>query len=789
MNILGMATPVFSFLTNFRKNFDNGIILVVIFLTIPILILGMTGIADEAFAQNPGSPSDISPVYVGTTNLSNLTKESRGQSQVFDTPYLTKNPQLYDETKEHPLKMKTSKKMARIISQIPSQTPQPAAVNQISGFDGLSQNGFIPPDVQIATGPSYVVELVNVIGRIWDTNGTFELDFTLQDLFNTSDVPFDPKILYDTQSGRWFASATTFDNIVYIAVSETNDPRGNWHNYFIDFAPKGQPPRFPDQPRIGVSDDKFVISINVFHPNNGNYFGVTLFILDKSQMIAGGSVSGTQVNFDTSRFSVKPVQSLSSTSELYMVSLDDVNTDSTVTLWTITGSATSLTLPIPTLDLTIDTASDPPNANQQGTSNLLDTGDIRIQDARWFQGDLWFTLANACTPSGDTVTRSCVHLVQIDTTSNPPNVTQDMQFGENGHHYFYPAISIDQFGGLGVVFGHSSSSTFPGIAVTGQPAGSSLNTLLPRDDIKVGSGFENDNRDDDDDDDRCPVKHKYEELCDKKKPKIKITSPNKNEEVEGPTVMITGTASDDLSGIKQVLVRIDKGSYEEADFDKNTGTWKFTTGPLDPGKHKVTAKAEDKANNFKRDSVKFKVVASSDENGINIRIDSRSDDAEQKNKRVKTTSKDLDLNEEDLVGLRFNDVDIPKGSTITSAFVVFTVEDKKGDSRKSVVKIYAQDSNDAPTFSKSNNNISDRPKTTANVEWDIPKWNKRGDSGSAQTTPDISDLIQKVIDRSGWSKGNSIVIIFEEHEGGKDRDAISYDKSRKDAALLHVEFS
>ena len=92
------------------------------------------------------------------------------------------------------------------------------------------------------------------------------------------------------------------------------------------------------------------------------------------------------------------------------------------------------------------------------------------------------------------MSRSCIHLVQIDTTLNPPAVTQDMQFGENGHHYFYPAISSDQFGGLGVVFGHSSSSTFPGIAVTGQPAGSPLNSLLPRNDIKVGSGFENDAR-------------------------------------------------------------------------------------------------------------------------------------------------------------------------------------------------------------------------------------------------------------------------------------------------------
>jgi len=194
-------------------------------------------------------------------------------------------------------------------------------------------------------------------------------------------------------------------------------------------------------------------------------------------------------------------------------------------------------------------------------------------------------------------------------------------------------------------------------------------------------------------------------------------------------------------------------------------------------------------NNSKRDNVKFKVVSSSDENGINIRIDSRSDDAEQKNQRVKTTSKDLDLNEEDLVGLRFNDVDIPKGSTITSAFVLFTVEDKKGDSGKAVVKIFAQDSDDASTFSKSKNNISNRPLTTANVEWDIPKWTKRGDHGAAQTTPDISDLIQEIVDRSGWSKGNSIVIIIEEHEGGKDRDAISYDKSPEDAALLHVEFT
>jgi len=69
-----MATLVFSLLTNFHKSFDNGIILVVIWSMIPILLLGMTGIADEAFAQNQKAPSVLTPVYIGTTDLSNLTE-------------------------------------------------------------------------------------------------------------------------------------------------------------------------------------------------------------------------------------------------------------------------------------------------------------------------------------------------------------------------------------------------------------------------------------------------------------------------------------------------------------------------------------------------------------------------------------------------------------------------------------------------------------------------------------------------------------------------------------------
>jgi len=105
---------------------------------------------------------------------------------------------------------------------------------------------------------------------------------------------------------------------------------------------------------------------------------------------------------------------------------------------------------------------------------------------------------------------------------------------------------------------------------------------------------------------KCKPEQKYGDICDKKKPKIKITSPDKKEKVGSP-VTITGTAEDKETGIKSVMVRIDKGDFVEADFDKDTGIWTFDAGTLDSGKHKATAKAIDIVGNEKRKTVKFEV--------------------------------------------------------------------------------------------------------------------------------------------------------------------------------------
>ncbi len=106
---------------------------------------------------------------------------------------------------------------------------------------------------------------------------------------------------------------------------------------------------------------------------------------------------------------------------------------------------------------------------------------------------------------------------------------------------------------------------------------------------------------------KCPEKFKYKGECDRKKPKVDINFPEKRDRVSGDDPMMI-TASDDLSGIKEVLVKVDRGSFEEAVFDSDSGTWKFPIDSLDNGRHFVFAKAIDNVGNSKRDFVFFTIV-------------------------------------------------------------------------------------------------------------------------------------------------------------------------------------
>jgi len=112
-----------------------------------------------------------------------------------------------------------------------------------------------------------------------------------------------------------------------------------------------------------------------------------------------------------------------------------------------------------------------------------------------------------------------------------------------------------------------------------------------------------------------------------------------------------------------------------------------------------------------------------------------------------------------IVGILFQDVDVPQGATITNAYITFYPDDDQDDPCNLI--IYGQDSDDTNSFSSSDFDISTRPTTTASVTWSPDEWTSSDVSNhTPKPTPPITSIVQEIVNRGGWSSGNNMVFII-----------------------------
>jgi hypothetical protein len=399
----------------------------------------------------------------------------------------------------------------------------------LAKFEGLTQNCCIPPDVQVAAGTKYVVEMVNLDGAIYTKNGTLVKSFGLEFLFNPTvkgsqelHVSItDPVLLFDNTSGRWFASISDItSHSIRVAVSKTDDPTGIWsiYNFLFEF----QSNNCSDQPFIGLSEDKFIVTVNNWG-NDCNWYsdnqspkfrGVQFTIADKTDLLNGsGSVRSIQSEPDLNYFSLHPVITLSPTTTLLIATVGDFNHDKLQLLY-IDGHSL-YNLHIRTISYVIQDTHVAPDGIQsieQSTTTTttttrqqtattaaeepkVSTGDARIQSAIWYQGKLWLAFNDSCFIIGDTKSRSCIRLIQIDTLTN--RVIQDFDIGTFASSLYYHAISINRGGGnLGIIFGYSSYSFYPSILVSTRSSNddNELNSIKEPQFLKLGTANELSNR-------------------------------------------------------------------------------------------------------------------------------------------------------------------------------------------------------------------------------------------------------------------------------------------------------
>ena len=170
---------------------------------------------------------------------------------------------------------------------------------------------------------------------------------------------------------------------------------------------------------------------------------------------------------------------------------------------------------------------------------------------------------------------------------------------------------------------------------------------------------------------------------------------------------------------------------------------------------------------------------------IEVRVSQSSDDAEEHVEapwegKVQDRGNTLELGlgpvGPQYVGLRFANLDIPKGVRIEQAYIEFTATDPGGNLDPTDLTISGEASDTAATYKEgdASYDISGRPMTATSVDWDsVPVW---PEEGGTHQTPDLSAIVQEIVRRAGWAPGNAIAFQITGTAG--QRTAVSYDGAK-----------
>lgn len=342
-------------------------------------------------------------------------------------------------------------------------------------FTGLSfdDGPVIPPDSNGAVGQHHLVQVTNRGFAIYDkASGQVLKKTSLDQFWRSMGLPaakatnnFDPRIIYDPMSQRWFTVAADrtdvagnvanfpLGNRVVLAVSQTADPTQGWQGFALPASSAVQP-LFADAPNLGIDADGIYISANMFDRTLQNATS-TIFAVAKSDIFNAtvGSLEFTSiVDVANSRYgsSLMPVTDFSNPA------------DGRADLLTAFGGnqlrRSTLTLPNlldPPQLIAVADFSRSPNALQPNGSQRLETGDPRFSSAVVRVGNSIWAVHTVADAGGN---RAVFRWYELDALTN--QVKQQGEIGDGAHDYFYPSIALNSTGGIVIGFNRSGADEF-----------------------------------------------------------------------------------------------------------------------------------------------------------------------------------------------------------------------------------------------------------------------------------------------------------------------------------------
>ena len=352
-------------------------------------------------------------------------------------------------------------------------TPSNAPLIDAIQFQGLAEGGTIaPPDTQMAAGNTRVLEMVNNGGAFFGKlgGGMIGSSFDLGSLFiTTPGTGTDPRVVFDPASHTYYAAyelRTPGGDDIRLGVA--TDPGDTWTIYEV--AGNTTDTCF-DQPKLGFSGDKITLSWNDYKNAKScstlpgsNFVGVEYIVVQKAGVLnRDNSVPAVIWGPDSGRFPVVPVVSLSATNTQYAATKGVGGSNFGVMAFTGVPGISDVNISSDN-SYDIGKSAAAPDAQQPAGGNAsIKSGDDRLLDAVWQNGNLWGSFTESCqTPS-----RACNRFVQVRTTDG--SVQTNVTLLSDSLDLYYPAVSLTSNGDL--VFGLtiSSSTLNPTATVAGVP--------------------------------------------------------------------------------------------------------------------------------------------------------------------------------------------------------------------------------------------------------------------------------------------------------------------------------
>lgn len=389
-------------------------------------------------------------------------------------------------------------------------------------------SGFIPPDTMGAVGPRHIVELINgnfeafdketgvsLRSRSLDGFWTIDVGLTIPD-FNdvcpagggfcsvsgnpcadsgdcVRNFTYDPRIVYDPASGRWFASSldatnpATGDNNIYVARSDTDDPLGDWDGFLFDADTVG-PPEFHDYDTLAVDADALYICTQDFDSGSGGGGVESCYSIPKADLLLATPSAANMTRFESSPAglpgvsgSVQPVLDFGSSNG--RAALMGVSGGSLVRSDIVGADAAGATLGTPT-GITGDPGhAAPPDARQpHPTGRTIENVAPRFVSNLVKQGGSVWAVHAVAGNFGN----SALRWYEIDEATN--TVLQTGLIEDKDQDFHEPSIAVNEFGNVMIGYTCSGERLAPSSCVSIGRTDGGVTTFEAPIVLRVGDG-------------------------------------------------------------------------------------------------------------------------------------------------------------------------------------------------------------------------------------------------------------------------------------------------------------